>query len=67
MLIPSHSFLQGHLKRSIEQLQKGKLSGKIARKRSIGGGTKTSGSPTKRTIKQPVEVSIAPVTPLFLA
>eukprot|EP00057_Strongylocentrotus_purpuratus_P009425 XP_011663899.1 PREDICTED: uncharacterized protein LOC581299 isoform X4 [Strongylocentrotus purpuratus] len=52
------ALFKGHLKRSIEQLQKGKLAGKIARKRSIGGGTKTSGSPTKRTIKQPVEAPV---------
>ncbi|XP_041453812.1 WD repeat-containing protein 97-like isoform X10 [Lytechinus variegatus] len=50
------ALFKGHLKRSIEQLQKGKLTGKIARKRSIGG---TKASPTKRTLKQPVDAPVA--------
>lgn len=49
------SLFKGHLKRSIEQLQKGKLTGKIAKKR---GGGKTNGSPTKRVLKQPGEAPI---------
>ncbi|XP_071494014.1 uncharacterized protein [Diadema antillarum] len=56
------ALFKGHLKRSIEQLQKGKLTGKISRKKSIDKGSKATGSPTKRILKPSGESSLPSIS-----